>query len=108
MSDNANVNAGKDVKDLSGRLQISKFSTYCSVPGKCPWVLYHNSKIFITLGAYPVYWALVMWQIMHEISGWSQHTTAIATRSQSLLTSAPVLRFSHDGRSFIEHRRFLH
>ena len=34
-----------------------------------PWVLYHNSLNFTTLGAYPVYWVLTMCQIMHKISG---------------------------------------
>ena len=68
---------------------------YCSVPGKRPWALYHNSLFFTTLGAYPVYWVLTMCQIMHKTSGWSQHTITIAMAipSQSPLASAPVSHF---------------
>ena len=69
---------------------------YHSVPDKRPWVLYHNSLVFTTLGAYLVHWVLIMCQIMYklvEISGWSQSTIAIvmATQSRSPLASAPVI-----------------
>ena len=64
---------------------------YRSIPGKRPWALYHTSLFFTTLGAYPVYWALTMCQIVHKISGWSQRIIAIVmvTRSRSPLASVP-------------------
>ena len=81
---------------------------YCSVPGKRPWVLYHKSLFFTTLGTYLVYWVLTMCQIMYKISGWSQRIIAIVMMIQSRLplASAPVSRFSQGSCSFVEHRSF--
>ena len=87
---------------------VYTFRLYCSVPGKRPWALYHNYLFFTTLGTYPVYWALTMCQIMHKTSGWSQRTIAIAMaiRSRSPLTSAPVSDFRQGSCSFVKHRSF--
>ena len=79
---------------------VSRVSTH----GKHPWVLYHNSLFFTTLGAYPVYWALTMYQIMHKISGWSQRMITI--RSRSPLASAPVSHFRRGSCSFVKHESF--
>ena len=71
------------------------FITYGSVPDKRPLALYHNSLVFTTLGAYPVYWALTVCKIMHKISGWSQHTIVVMViRSRLPLASMLISCFS--------------
>ena len=71
------------------------YNIYCNVPCKRSWALNHNSLFFTTLGAYLVYWALTMCQIMHKTSWWSQRTIVItmAIRSRSPLASVPVSHF---------------
>ena len=92
--------------ELPHFLEYSCSIYYRSVPSKHPWVLYHSSLNFTTLGTYSVYWALTMCQNTHKISGWSQCTIVIvmAACSRLPLASTPISHFSQRGCSFVKQK----